>query len=346
MGSPLRLTLTGPVDAESAEAIWAAVRAEFEAAEAAMSRFREASDLTVANRAAGDRRWLAVDPRLRRALVAADRAGRLTDGRFDPRVIGELERLGYRGAPIDRAGADRAGADRAGALATGAERTEAGRPSLAPGGRRPLVEVDRAGRIRLEWPVDLGGIGKGLALRWAGRLIAGRLRAERLRAERLPAERLPAERLPAGGGALLEAGGDLIVVGAGPVPGEPWRVDVEDPLGGEALAVIDVASGAVATSSVAVNRWVAPGGGCAHHLLDPATGAPGGGGLLAVTVAAPDAAWAEVRTKQLFLAGPRTVGPLARALDLAAWWVEPDGRLGMTPAARQRTAWLRDEATG
>jgi thiamine biosynthesis lipoprotein len=331
MGSPLRLTLVGPVDGASAGAIWAAVRTEFEAAEAAMSRFRDASDLTVANRAAGDRRWVAVDPRLRRALVVADRAGRLTDGRFDPRVIGDLERLGYRGAPIDGAGADRAGADRPGAEGA----------SLAPGGRRPLVEVDRAGRIRLDRPVDLGGIGKGLALRWAGRLIAGRLWAGRLRAGRLRAG-----RLRAGGGALLEAGGDLIVVGAGPVPGEPWRVDVEDPLGGEALAVIDVLSGAVATSSVAVNRWVAPGGGSAHHLLDPADGAPGGGGLLAVTVAAPDPAWAEVRTKQLFLAGPRAVGPLARALDLAAWWVEPDGRLGMTPAARQRTTWLRDEATG
>ena len=40
-----------------------------------------------------------------------------------------------------------------------------------------------------------------------------------------------------------------------------------------------------------------------HHLIHPRTGEPGGDGLLAVTVAAPDPAWSEIWSKTLFLAG-------------------------------------------
>ena len=62
-----------------------------------------------------------------------------------------------------------------------------------------------------------------------------------------------------------------------------------------------------------------------------------------MTAAAADPAWAEVRTKQLFLAGRRSIGPLARSLGLAAWWVTSDGRVEMTPGARTQTVWLRGE---
>jgi len=39
-----------------------------------------------------------------------------------------------------------------------------------------------------------------------------------------------------------------------------------------------------------VRAWLAPDGRRVHHLLDPRTGEPGGDGLVAVTVAAPDPA--------------------------------------------------------
>ena len=68
------------------------------------------------------------------------------------------------------------------------------------------------------------------------------------------------------------------------------------------------------------------------------------GGLLAVTVAGPDPAWAEVWSKALFVEGAATIASLARARGLAAWWVAADGTLEMTPAARIRTRWVRAEA--
>ena len=160
MGSPLRLTLGGSAAGDMA---WDGVVASFEGSEHAMSRFRETSEITSFNRLAGRGVMGLASDRLRRALVAADRARRITGGRFDPSVLVDLDRLGYRGAPL---------------------------PHVAPPPNGESAVVERRGRhaICLPRPVDLGGIGKGLALRWA------------------------AAELGAAGQTdfLLEAGGDLV----------------------------------------------------------------------------------------------------------------------------------------
>jgi FAD:protein FMN transferase len=329
MGSPLRLTVVdldgrqsvdttvqrGPGAADPIEMAWLAVSETFEAAEAAMSRFRESSDLTAINRLAGTGRSLPVDRHLVRALVAADRAGRLTGGMFDARVLGDLERLGYRGVPVDLAGSARLPDERS-----------PGSPHLAdpvepvPGRRWLTIDV-RSSRVAVRTPVDLGGIGKGLALRWGARSI-----------ERVGLE---GSRF----GMLLEAGGDL--VGRAPAPsGGDWSIAIQDPAGGdEPKAVIRLQSGAIATSSVAINQWRDGRGRLVHHLIDPRSGEPGGDGLLAVTVAGTDPAWAEVWSKSLFLAGADGIAALARSRGLAGWWTRTDGALEMTPAARIRTLW-------
>jgi thiamine biosynthesis lipoprotein len=92
-----------------------------------------------------------------------------------------------------------------------------------------------------------------------------------------------------------------------------------------------------------VRHWVAPDGAAVHHLLDPRTGRPADGGLLAVTVAHLDPAWAEIWSKALFIGGRDAIGPEARARGMAAWWVENDGSLHLTPAARAQTAWTRSQ---
>ncbi len=81
-----------------------------------------------------------------------------------------------------------------------------------------------------------------------------------------------------------------------------------------------------------------------HHLIDPSIGEPGGDGLLAVTVAGPDPAWAEVWSKSLFLAGRQSIATVARGRGLAAWWVADDGSVEMTPAGRSTTLWVAGEA--
>ena len=81
-----------------------------------------------------------------------------------------------------------------------------------------------------------------------------------------------------------------------------------------------------------------------HHLLDPRTGEPANDGLLAVTVAGADPAWAEVWSKALYLAGRPVIAGEARSRGIAAWWITDDGALEMTPAARALTIWVASEA--
>ena len=310
LGSRLRLTVRG-ADQRCAGVAWQAVIDEFAAVDAALSRFRDDSELTALNRAAsGDR--VAVSRRLRILLALMDRAHRTTDGRFDPRVLVDLERIGERGAPLDR-------------------------PDGWPDPRRVpwpmrsrVASVFRDRSAALDTPVDSGGAGKGLALRWA---------AERA-----------ARALPAGAGFLLDAGGD--VVAAGTPPRDGWRIGIEDPGARTAprtssappIAVLRLEVGSVATSSTRVRQWRGPTGDRVHHLIDPTTGEPGGDGLVAVTVTGTDPAWAEVRSKSLFLAGSTRIAELARSEGLAAWWVDDHGTLSMTPGARQCSIWV-DESS-
>lgn len=305
MGSPLRLTLgrspgADPVDGARA---WQTVIASFEASEQAMSRFRDSSELTGLNRLAGTGAATPVSPALRRALVASDRAHRITHGRFDPRVLADLERLGYAGAALPDDGR--------------VAGTDPDRSATTP--TRVAGRVGRDGAC-LERPVDLGGIGKGLGLRWAA---AG----------------LDRDGVP---DYLLEAGGDLVARGLDR-SGGPWLIGLEDPTEGrDHLAVIAVVAGAVATSSIRVHRWTVDGREV-HHLVDPRTGEPAAGGLLSVTVAGPDPAWAEVWSKVLFVGGRDSIAADARARGLAAWWIADDGSLEMTADARRRTVWVAAE---
>ena len=263
--------------------------------EAALSRFRPDSDLSLLDVSAGSGAWRPVGRRLRACLAASHRAARLTGGRFDPRVISRLEDLGERGG------------------------VELPAPSVASRAE-PWVELERRGdRARLATPIDSGGIGKGLALRWAADTLVG----------------AGADRF------LLEAGGDIVGRGTA-AEGWPWQIGIEDPHGSQVpIAVVGLEGGAIVTSSTAVRHWTAPNGEEVHHIIDPTTGEPAAGGLAAVTVAGADPAWAEVWSKALFLAGRRAIGPEARARGIAAWWVESDGATGMTPAARAVTGWAR-----
>jgi thiamine biosynthesis lipoprotein len=316
LGSPLKLfvrvearALDGVPDrvdpALPPERAWDAVRSEFAAVDAALSRFRDDSELTALNRLAGSGGVALVSWRLRTMLAAVHRAARATDGRFDATVLDVLERIGEPGAALN-----------------GNERTSARRVDLvAPG-------TPRAALVRVPGlPVDSGGIGKGLALRWAAAAAVA--------------------SLPVGSGVLLDAGGDI--ASAGTPPEEGWGIGVEDPIAPPdrpPLAVYQLLRGGISTSSVAVRNWIGPDGRRVHHLIDPSTRDPARTGLIAVTVAGPDPAWSEVWSKALFLGGRESIGEEARRRGFAAWWVDDRGRLGMTPEARVRCTWIAEDRVG
>jgi len=273
---------------------------------ATCTRFDPASPLMRLN--ADPRGWHEVPTQLYDALREAADAYLDTDGRFDPRVLEVLVAWGYdRSLPFASGQVDVA-ADPA-----------AGRPR-PPGRRRWQPRFDPSRRaVRIgPVPVDLGGIGKGLAVRWAAQALAG-----------------------SGVATLVEAGGDLQAGGPGP-DGEGWLVAVEDPRGGpDPVAVLALTDLGCATSSIRLRHWQVDGRRV-HHLVDPRTGDPADTGLLSVTVVGPDVARAEVWSKALFLAGRGQVRRLADERGIAALLVDTDGVVGVSRALRPHLRWQAD----
>ncbi|HEX5397156.1 MAG TPA: FAD:protein FMN transferase [Candidatus Limnocylindria bacterium] len=285
MGS--RLRLVSPI--AEVDVAWHAVLDVFTRTDRALSRFDPDSALSRLNVAAGTG-MQPVPAMLAAALSLAQRAYAVTDGVFDARIIGALESAG------EQAGVDLPPSPR----------------TLRPG--EPWLQLDaRRGLAALRAPVDLGGIGKGLALRWA----ASELRQRQV------------------ANFLLESGGDLVAAGR-PSPGGWWMVALEQPGGRDPAAVIELESGALATSSVVFRRWLGPDGAWAHHLIDPRSGRPAETPLASVTIATADPAWAEVRAKVALIAARHGADP--------TWLIDCQGALTMMNGAAGLTAWRRADA--
>jgi thiamine biosynthesis lipoprotein len=305
----VRLPVTDSATLPTLQAAGAAALSVLSTVEATCTRFRDDSPLMVLNRAPD--RWQVVPPLLFEAVVEAERAHHRTGGRFDPRVLDALLALGYdRTLPFGH-----------GDVHLEAPAAPSAGPSGPSGPFRPGLRPETC-EVRLgRHPIDLGGIGKGLAVRWAAAAVAN-----------------------ATTDYLVDAGGDCACGGTAPGGGD-WLVGVEDPAAtgtaGGPIAVLGLRDRAVATSSIRLRRWTA-GGQPAHHLIDPRTGRPGDGGLLAVTVVAEDAAVAETWSKALFLAGHRNLHRLATVNGLAALAVDEDGRVTTTKEMDRYLQWQRN----
>ncbi len=230
------------------------------------SRFLPHSDISRLNNAGGSP--LRVDPATVVLLRAMLDGWRATGGGFDPTLLAPLVGLGYAASWHDPAAVT--------SLPSGA--------SLR-GNLDELVidDVDSVVLAPIGLCLDPGGIGKGLA----ADLVVDRL-------------------LGAGAdGASVSIGGDVCVRGAAPQPGG-WLVGVADPNDDVVeVAQLTMSAGGVATSGTFRRRWHCDDGQLVHHLLDPATGRPTHHQreIVAVTVVAGGAAWAEVWTKAAMVRG-------------------------------------------
>ncbi|MDU8913063.1 FAD:protein FMN transferase [Aestuariicoccus sp. MJ-SS9] len=148
---------------------------------------------------------------------------------------------------------------------------------------------------RADLTLDLCGIAKGWALDRAARLLQGAGVQD----------------------ALLDLGGELIALGSHP-DGREWQVAVASPIAsGPVVGALRLPRGrAVATSGVREQSYVLNPRRYSH-IIDPATHEPARGGLVSVTVVAPDAMAADGWATALFaaggVAGPRLA--LAEGID-------------------------------
>jgi len=274
--------------------------------DATCSRFREDSDLSRANAAAGS--WVEVDPLLVAAVEVACRAAEATAGLVNPLLGRTLVQLGY----------DRDFRRLPAPVATLL-------PGDAPGAEAPSLDAwrdlrtDPGGAIRVpaDTALDLGSTGKA----WAADLITAAIEDD------------------LGEAALVSVGGDVRV--AAP-DGVPWQVAISEAPGGPVHQVVGVEDGGLATSSTRVRRW-SHRGVVRHHLLDPRTGGPAGDRWRTVTATGPSCVAANTAATAAVVLGDDAPAWLA-GRGVAARLLGSDGVLVTTgewprePAAPRRWA--------
>ncbi len=257
----------------------------FAVIEAELSRFRPDSGLSRLNAAAGSGPQPA-SPLLWNVLSAAFKAAQGSGGLFDPTLLQALRRAGYARSFEQLASPS----------------PEAAAPPDRDWGYQ-RVRLDPEART-VELPaglsLDLGGIGKG----WAVDDVA--------------------QTLAVHGPVLVDAGGDVRVIGA--VAGEPWPIAVQDPFDERRdLLTLALTAGAVATSSIGGRCWTSHGRAM-HHLLDPRTGQPSASDLHTVTVLAATVAVAEVAAKVALILGSRQGRAYLAQRGLPGLLIGRDGR--------------------
>ena len=232
-------------------------------------------------------RWVATgDGSARRSTAPCRRRWRPTD--VDPTIGRSLRRLGYEDD----------------------FRSSPPRPDRAfapvPAGRWSEIELDREhARVRIPAGValDLGATAKALA-----------------------ADRAADRALEHAAGVLVSLGGDIRVGGESPAHG--WVVRISDDHRAaltEPGQSVSISTGGLATSSTTVRTWTR-GGHAAHHIVDPATGAPARVVWRTVSVAAASCLGANVATTASIVQGEGAVGWLA-ASGLPARLVRASGEV-------------------
>jgi FAD:protein FMN transferase len=239
MASPCALSIVAPAgDPDAARRAADAAIAEVARIEAKYSRYRDDSVTTAINRAAGGPP-VAIDAETSALLDYADRCHALSGGAFDL-TSGVLRRAWDFGRNPPRLPEPEA-------LAAAVELIGWGRVERG-GGAGAWVRLPRAGM-----EIDFGGIGKEYAADRAATTLAERGVAA----------------------ALVDLGGDVRALGT-QAGGAPWRVGIRHPRGtrpDEAIAAIDVADAAVATSGD-YERYIEVDGRRYCHILNPRTGRP------------------------------------------------------------------------
>ncbi len=289
LGGLLRVVVTRPSRLSAAKA---AVDRFLEEIDAAASRFRADSELSLINASPG--REIRVSPLLGRAIAEALRGARLTGGAVDPTVGLAVRLSGY---DTDFAAMPADGR----AIALVVERVP---------GWRAIRYHDPTRTLWLPRGVelDLGSTAKALASDLAA---------------------TAALEAAAAGGALVSLGGDIAVAGEAPPGG--WQIQVSEDSGAaisQGEETICITDGGVATSSTSVRRWTR-GGVVLHHIIDPATGLPAAGPWRTATVVAGSCVDANVASTAAIVMGDAAAGWLDE-LMLPARLVGRDGAIHRT----------------
>ncbi len=290
MGTDVTITVVAPTTKEGEEAIDAAME-EIKRIDRMMSLYRDDSEITRVNRAAGEHA-VQVSPEMIDVVEEARKASELSGGAFDitigPLVVlwqmklressvpsdkeikAVLRRVNYRDLLIDRKG--------------------------------PSLFLTKKGMI-----MDLGGVAKGYAADRAAEVLKKRGVLN----------------------ALIAVAGDIRAMGKRE-DGKPWRIGVQHPReAGKLLTTLELSDRSISTSGD-YERFTIVYSKRYHHIVDPRTGRPSEG-VESVTLVGGRGAAIDPLTTALFILGPEQGMKIVKAQGYEAIFVDDTGKTVTTP---------------
>ncbi len=296
MGTRLVIECPGEV----APQVFEAAFEEVERLESILSNWLESSELSRLNRE-GSRAPFPVSADLIHAVEVSLRWAERTGGAFDPTVESLMRRYGLRDGGSLAGDPAPAGDDRLGTASAG----EGARPPAVVGWRHVVVDSkERAIHFtKAGIGIDLGGIGKGIALDEAARVLAVRGVA----------------------GGLLDFGGQVLAMGE---VEDGWLIGVADPAQRErTVATVTLRAGSLATSGNAERAMIGEEG-MVGHILDSRSGAPARF-TGSVSVLAASGTTADALSTALFVMGPERGFGWAESRGIAALYIWRDVEGGL-----------------
>ena len=262
MGTTIEVDIVSSQPTEIVDGTFQKIREIFFRLEWIFSRFLKESELSKLNASLG--KECLVSREMLEVLILAIRFSKETDGMFDPRILPQLLHSGYVGDFYKQP------------------------PSVTIGNSADVRIFDQrfseeilldkqAGTVRLQYPIDLGGIVKGYAVQVAVDLLRSRGFAD----------------------FVVDAGGDMFAAGHDE-DDDPWFVAIEGI--DEQDARWHLSNKAVATSGITRRSWNI-GKQSLHHLVHPRDPNRYDFSLQSVSVVSGSIVEADVFAKTYFLLG-------------------------------------------
>ncbi|SFM78855.1 FAD:protein FMN transferase [Marinobacter pelagius] len=272
-------------DQQRLENLAEGIETELEKVDAAMSTWREDSELSRLNRTADQSEWIGISAPLHEVLAKAQEVSELTGGAFDVTVgpVVNLWGFGPEARPEQ--------------VPTEQELSRV----LSATGYEKLELRDEPAGVRADKPqyIDLSAIAKGYGVDAVARY--------------LDSEGVSAY--------LVEIGGEVRVQGRKP-GGDAWRLAIEQPVseGREVNRVVALESKAMATSGDYRNYYESEGQRYSHT-IDPETGKPITHNLASVTVLAEDCMTADALATGFNVMGFERAQELATRENIPAYFI-------------------------
>lgn len=169
-------------------------------------------------------------------------------------------------------------------------------------------------RIPAQMQLDLGAVGKGVALDEIRKVLEEHAEVS---------------------GAVISVGGSILTYGSKP-EGGTWQIAVTDPLDPSgSVGVLTLDGGYCVSTSGDYERYVEVDGVRYHHILDPRTGAPARSDVAGVTIVTRDGFLSDALSTACFVLGSEEGQKLLEKYDAEGLFIDHEGTITMTEGMQQ-----------